>query len=416
MAGRAMGPKKRSDDPINKEEFLCYYCGNKKVRSKFYASTDPFNTVGVIPYCKECIEKIARNYNKTSKQFGDVTKQSLCAALERMDLPYLDILWKASYKEVNAPDLDRPKTNVWAAYIKNVKLPQYNGMRWRDGDLFKKGEEVHSESTSVEQNPEVVEEYEKNKKDVIRLIGYDPFDKEAEEDKPLLYAQLIGYIDSDGNNDDMTRVLDSIEIVRGYLQLQKLNDMSARAFANLGATGQSGEIKNYMDTKKKVADVISQLAEQSCISLKHNKNSKKGENTWTGKIKMIKDLNLREAEINGFDIGTCRGMQQVLELSDASIMRQLQLDESEWSDMVAEQRDTIVRLRSERDVYREINRLLLRENIDLRDVLAENDLLDESNLQNLKQLFSTFGDIDKIEEVEDDDLQEEEPSEVIPNE
>ena len=84
--------------------------------------------------------------------------------------------------------------------------------------------------------------------------------------------------------------------------------------------------------------------------------------------------------------------------------------------MVAEQRDTIVRLRSERDVYREINRLLLRENIDLRDVLAENDLLDESNLQNLKQLFSTFGDIDKIEEVEDDDLQEEEPSEVIPNE
>ena len=289
-------------------------------------------------------------------------------------------------------------------------------MRWRDGDLFKKGEEVHSESTSVEQNPEVVEEYEKNKKDVIRLIGYDPFDKEAEEDKPLLYAQLIGYIDSDGNNDDMTRVLDSIEIVRGYLQLQKLNDMSARAFANLGATGQSGEIKNYMDTKKKVADVISQLAEQSCISLKHNKNSKKGENTWTGKIKMIKDLNLREAEVNGFDIGTCRGMQQVLELSDASIMRQLQLDESEWSDMVAEQRDTIVRLRSERDVYREINRLLLRENIDLRDVLAENDLLDESNLQNLKQLFSTFGDIDKIEEVEDDDLQEEEPSEVIPNE
>ena len=67
-----------------------------------------------------------------------------------------------------------------------------------------------------------------------------------------------------------------------------------------------------------------------------------------------------------------------------------------------------------RDVYREINRLLLRENIDLRDVLAENDLLDESNLQNLKQLFSTFGDIDKIEEVEDDDLQEEEPSEGIP--
>lgn len=370
MAGRAMGPKKRSDDPANKEEFLCYYCGNKKVRSKFYASTDPFNTVGVIPYCKECIEKIARNYNKTSKQFGDVTKQSLCAALERMDLPYLDILWEASYKEVNAPDLDRPKTNVWAAYIKNVKLPQYNGMRWRDGDLFKKGEgEIHSETTTLPQNQEVLEECEKNRKDVIRLIGYDPFDKEAPEDQPLLYAQLIGYIDMSGDNEDMTRVLDSIEIVRGYLQLQKLNDMSAKAFATLSKTGQSGEIKNYMDTKKKVADVISQLAEQSCISMKHNKNASKGENTFTGKIKKLKELNLREAELNAFDIDTCEGMRQVADISNASIIKQLHLDESDYTEMLAQQREMIAKLQRQADTKTEEARILLRENLDLKSYM-----------------------------------------------
>ena len=117
---------------------------------------------------------------------------------------------------------------------------------------------------------------------------------------------------------------------------------------------------------------------------------------------MLKDLNLREAENNGFDIGTCRGMQQVLEISDASIMKQLALDESEWSDMVAEQREKIVQLQSERDIYKEINRILLRENIDLRDFLSENDLLDESNLQNLKQLFSAFSEIDKDDEDEED--------------
>jgi hypothetical protein len=375
VAGRAMGPKKRSDDPINKEEFLCYYCGNKKVRSKFYASTDPFNTVGVIPFCKDCIEKIARNYNKTSKQFGDVTKQSLCAALERMDLPYLDILWEASYKEVNAPDLDRPKTNVWAAYIKNVKLPQYNGMRWRDGDLFKKGEsEIHSETTTLPQNQEVLEECEKNRKDVIRLIGYDPFDKEAPEDQPLLYAQLIGYIDMSGDNEDMTRVLDSIEIVRGYLQLQKLNDMSAKAFATLSKTGQSGEIKNYMDTKKKVADVISQLAEQSCISMKHNKNASKGENTFTGKIKKLKELNLREAELNAFDIDTCEGMRQVADISNASIIKQLHLDESDYTEMLAQQREMIVKLQRQADTKTEEARILLRENLDLKSYIQSEGL------------------------------------------
>jgi hypothetical protein len=405
---KSMTTKQEAED----NKYLCYCCGNKKVRSNFYTSTDPFNSVGVTPYCKDCLEKIARNYNNNYKEFGDVTKASLMAACERADVPYLETLWESSCNEVNDPSLKKPKTNVWAAYIKNVKMPQYNGMRWRDGDLFKDGgQETHSDPTVSLQNEEILEEYEKNRKDVIRLIGYDPFDKEAEEDKPLLYAQLIGYIDGDGNNDDMTRILDCIEIVRGYLQLQKINDMSAKAFANLAKTGQSGEIKNYMATKKQIADVIKQLAEQSCISQKHNKDSKKGENTWTGKIKMLKDLNLREAENNGFDIGTCRGMQQVLEISDASIMKQLSLDESEWSDMVAEQRARIVKLQSERDIYKEVNRILLRENIDLRDTLSENDLLDESNLQNLKQLFSAFADIEKDEE-DDIDLSEETPSEV----
>ena len=384
------------------EKYLCYCCGNKRTRSNFYTSTDPFNSVGVTPYCKECLEKIARNYNNNYKQFGDVTKTSLMAACERADVPFIETLWESSCNEVSDPGLKKPKTNVWAAYIKNVKMPQYNGMRWRDGDLFKE-DEGNKPSEDRDVNPEVLAELEKNRKDVIKLIGYDPFEKEAEEDKPLLYAQLIGYIDGDGNNDDMTRILDSIEIVRGYLQLQKLNDMSAKAFANLANTGQAGEIKNYMDTKKKVADVISQLAEQSCISQKHNKNAKKGENTWTGKIKKLKELNLREAEVNGFDIGTCRGMQQVLEMSDASIMKQLALDESEWSDMVADQRKMLVDAQKERDIYKEINRILLRENLDLRDTLEDNNLLYTEQLTNLKELFSAFGDIETHEDEDEDD-------------
>lgn len=380
MAGRAMGGPVKKKAMTTKEEavtekFLCYCCGDTKPRSKFYTSTDPFNSVKLTCYCKECLERIARNYNNTTKQFGDVTKQSLMLACERADVPYLEKLWDASYNEVHDPSLKQPKTNVWAAYIKNVKMPQYNGMRWRDGDLFKeKEEEIHSETTTLPQNQEVLEEYEKNRKDVIRLIGYDPFDKEAEEDKPLLYAQLIGYIDMSGDNEDMTRILDSIEIVRGYLQLQKLNDMSAKAFSNLSKTGQSGEIKNYMDTKKKVADVISQLAEQSCISMKHNKNASKGENTFAGKIKKLKELNLREAELNAFDIGTCEGMKQVADISNASIIKQLHLDESDYTEMLAQQRDMIVKLQEQADTKTEEARILLRENLDLKSYIESQGL------------------------------------------
>jgi hypothetical protein len=286
-------------------------------------------------------------------------------------------------------------------------------LRWRDGDIFNTYVEDAKQVAALESgnreaaqtlidSQEVDNECEKNRKDVIRLLGYDPFEGEKIEDQPLLYSQLIGYLDSGGDgNDDMMRTSSAITIVRGFSQQAKIDDKIAKAMANTNINPT--ELKTLLDAKKNLSATISQLAEQSCLSLKHNKNASKGENTWTGKIKKLKDIDLRDAEVNGFDIGTCRGMQQVLEISDASIMKQLALDESEWSDMVAEQRKTIVDLQKQRDVYREVNRIILRENLDLRDTLEENGLLDKSNLKDLKELFSPLGETSTQEEDENND-------------
>ena len=368
-------PKKSmatTKDPV--PEYVCPHCGKLKKETEFYTSTDPAVIIGRAFPCKSCSENIARRYDARTGEYSDMTEASLKSALMYLDKPFIRKLWESAYDEVHNADLKQPKKNMWTSYIKNVtSLSQYRGLRWRDGDFddAKINEEIHSDTTTLPQNQEVLEECEKNRKDVIRLIGYDPFDKEAPEDQPLLYAQLIGYIDMSGDNEDMTRVLDSIEIVRGYLQLQKLNDMSAKAFASLSKTGQSGEIKNYMDTKKKVADVISQLAEQSCISMKHNKNASKGENTFAGKIKKLKELNLREAELNAFDIGTCEGMKQVADISNASIIKQLHLDESDYTEMLAQQREMLVKLQNQADTKTEEARILLRENIDLKKFIEE---------------------------------------------
>ena len=159
-------------------------------------------------------------------------------------------------------------------------------------------------------------------------------------------------------------------------------------------------VKALQEMKKNITMNVTKLAEQSCISLKNSKNSIKGENTWTGKLKRIKDLNLRGAEVNGFDIATCRGMQQVQELSDASIMKQLALDESEWSDMVAEMRVINQSLRQERDQYKEINRILLRENLDLKDFLDEKNICPDIEYKNLEEIYSVFGNVE--EEVTDE--------------
>lgn len=211
------------------------------------------------------------------------------------DKPYFDKIWDASYFEYINDNNPKKRTNIWASYIKNIGLPQYKTLRWRDGDLFTNYREMAlkqakqevgiASSDEVAKSQEINEEYEKNRSDVIRLLGYDPFEKEQEEDKPLLYSQLIGYLDTSGENDDMMRTSSAITIVRGFLQQSKLDDMIAKAMSSPNVANKSGEIKTYLDSKQKVASTVSQLAEQSCLSLKHNKNQSKGENTWTGKIK-----------------------------------------------------------------------------------------------------------------------------------
>lgn len=292
------------------------------------------------------------------------------------DKPYFDKLWDASYFEYINDNNPKKRTNIWASYIKNIGLPQYKTLRWRDGDLFTNHREMAlkqakqevgiASSDEVAKSQEINEEYEKNRSDVIRLLGYDPFEKEQEEDKPLLYSQLIGYLDLGGDNEDMMRTSSAITIVRGFLQQAKLDDMIAKAMSSPNVSNKSGEIKSYLDSKQKVSSTISQLAEQSCLSLKHNKNASKGENTFTGKIKKLKEINLRDAEVNAFDIRTAEGMRQVADISNASIMKQIALDENDYTEMLAKQREMIVKLQEKADINEEKARILLRENLDLK--------------------------------------------------
>ena len=415
MAARSAGKKTTSKkNAADDKKYLCPYCMKEKKKTEFYMSTDPRVLTGITSMCKDCVKKIALNWDENRQEFGACTKKTVMYALEYIDRPFLENLWNSSYAEWADNTSQKRRTTIWDAYIKNVSMVQYRGMRWRDGDIFTTYVEDAKEVAALENgnkdaaqtitnSQEVDNEFEKNRKDVIRLLGYDPFANEKIEDQPLLYSQLIGYLDTGGDgNDDMMRTSSAITIVRGFLQQAKLDDKLTKVMANTSANPT--EMKTLLDAKKNLGATISQLAAQSCLSLKHNKNASKGENTWTGKIKKLKELNLREAEVNGFDINTCRGMRQVLEMSDASIMKQLSLDESEWSDMVAEQRQKLIEVQSERDIYREINRILLRENIDLRDTLEEEGILDTSNLQDLKELFSAFGDTYvQTEEVDDDD-------------
>ena len=410
-------------DNYDKTAF-CLMCKKHKDReSKFYVNTDPmYGGLTCTPICRECARKIALRVDEKGHEH-EPTKDSVKLALKYLQKPFLDSVWNASIQEAENLVSGKVKTNVWNSYIKNIQMVNYVGLTYFDSDHFVKDtseNEIPKELTTEEELIEshagldTYDSFLKNKNDVIRLLSYDPFEKEDIADQPFLYSQLLGLLDSSEDaNEDMMRTSSAISIVRGFLQQSKIDDTVAKLMSDISNIERnSATIKSLQESKGKITSVITSLAQDSCISLKHNKNAKKGENTWTGKIKKIKDLNLREGEVNGFDLETCKAMKQVMDLSNASIMKTLALDESEWSDMVAEQRQKIVDLQRDLDKYIEISRILLRENLDIKDYLKDKDIKLEMNLVDLNDLFSCFSE----QESENDDSENDSESEGENNE
>lgn len=387
----------------------CYLCDTIKSKDKFYVSTDPNAQSGLTPICKDCARKIACRVDENGEEH-EPTIDSVKEALRYLDKPFIESLWNASVEEAQRISKEKENYTPWSSYTKNVALVNYKGMTFADSDMFKHKIIYEDEMTPEDlvegrENQDTYSDFVKNKKDVIRLLSYDPFEKESISDQPFLYSQLLGLLDSSEDaNDDMMRTASAISIVRGFLQQSKIDDIIAKFMSNSAVLQQkSPAIKSLMASKKDITSVIKDLAAESCISLKNTKNAKKGENTWTGKLKKIKDLNLREGEVNGFDLETCKGMQQVMDLSNASILKQLRLDESEWSDMVAEQREKLVALQDELANYKEVSRILLRENIDLKDLIKDKGISIDEDLVDLNSLFACFSELEETDEEEVDE-------------
>ena len=383
----------------------CHMCDTFKKREDFYVSIDPKNKSGITPVCKQCSKKLALRTDKNGHEH-EPTKESVKDALKALNKPFLNSVWDSSVQESENLVAGKVKHNVWTSYVKNIAMVNYIGMTWDDSDMFKEKIIYEDEKTPqmiVEEHAgqDTYDDYIKNKKDVIRLLSYDPFEQEAVSDQPFLYSQLLGLLDAGGDeNDDMMRNASAISIVRGFLQSSKIDNAIANLMADIkNIDKNSATIKSLQDSKSKITSVITNLAAESCISLKNNKNAKKGENTWTGKIKKIKDLDLRQGRVNGFDIETAKAMRQVMDLSHKSILQELKLDETDWSDMVAEQRDMIVNLQRKLDQYMEISRILLSENLDLKDFIKENNInIQGYSYVNLEELYSCFSADNSIDE------------------
>lgn len=369
---------------VGTDWLTCQYCGKVLRYGEFHVSNDAFNKTKRARICKSCVEKVVYRIENEDDERKMPTKESILAACEYLDKPFLEDLYASSVNEVANSTSNSSKSNAWGAYVKNINsLDQYALMRFSNSDIFKGvNTSLDEPKDELPKDQEMLKMYEQNKMDAIRLLGYDPFEKESLADQPLLYASLIGYLDASPDaNEDRMRVSSIIEIVKGFSHIEKLNDVITSLMKDVKDIDKNiATVKALEDTKNKITTSVLKLAKDNGISLKHSVNGSKGENTLTGMSKRLKDVNLREYEVNAFDIGTCKGMKQVADISHASIIEQIKLDENDYTGMLAEQRTMIVKLQEENEEWQEKARILLRENIDLKNYLEEQGMLSEDLL------------------------------------
>lgn len=351
---------------INKKEWHCITCGRDFVESSFYLSYSIMTrgNNNRMPVCKKCIEDL---FNIL------VDKYDNCKLAQYRICQMLDIFFDANMYDSAEKQAQDTNSNICKIYMQKINsLPQFRNKVFADSQKW-------DGDASFEITYNILETFseddKRNREDVLDLLGYDPFATENEEDKRFLYNTLNGYLDEETLQDGF-KTSAIIEIVKSFNQLEVINRSIAQITANKDITSIShSQLKSLIDSKGNLSRQINTFAKENGISTTHAQNKSKGANTLSGILRELRDKNIRESDVNLFNIRTCESFKQIQDISNKSIMAQLQLDENDYAEMLNEQRRIMLKLQEDVDKLKEENRKL---KIELKDedsmyTVAEDD-------------------------------------------
>ena len=130
-----------------KDKFSCFYCGKNYVDTNYYNSNSEFySSVGKIPYCKQCIEKIYQRFLDRYTNEGCLTPERkavkrLCMAF---DIYYREDVFNSSMKKTKEGTIN---ISPIGQYMKTIQLFQYSRNKETYDNTISK-EEVVEETVS----------------------------------------------------------------------------------------------------------------------------------------------------------------------------------------------------------------------------------------------------------------------------
>lgn len=185
----------------------------------------------------------------------------------------------------------------------------------------------------------------KNRKLVIKMVGYDVFDYESDENRKQLYRDLLGILEQ-GMEMDQVKLQAGIQIVISYLRVRELNKLYRKKEQN-GASVT--ELKALSELKAKEMNAITSFSKDNGFSERYATAKAKGENSFTGIMNKMDEQKYEDALVNRYDIMTSSTIQQAAEASFKAIMSQLSLGEAEVWQTCQKQLKLLEELRRDND-------------------------------------------------------------------
>ena len=345
--------------------FACPRCGETS-KDAFYPSYNNINKVSKKTiYCKKCINEI---YSESLDLLKN-DKLAIMHVCQILNIPFDE----RTYNSCKELEDEETKKLLMETYFHKLSIykPIYEiGDSYIEGDTFlvkynsMTADECEKYQSFFDENKEHLQQIKKtdenvkrNREDVIKIVGVDPFSNYPEEEAAELYASLLDFIDEDV---DPPRFLLNIyiEIVKNFYLLDKINEeMLIQTSDSDNLFANAKQIKTLNDTKVNIQNTINKIAADNQISLRtaQNKGDKSKKFTYIVR-KLMEYEDLDDVKSNVFDIKTSKAMAEVEKQSFGNMISQLNIEENDYINVLANQRDRIAELEGELIKTKEKNR------------------------------------------------------------
>lgn len=339
---------------------VCTCCGKPKRLRDFNSGwnllwANRIDSTGMYhaPWCIECSQKLFDYFyeNKTERDPQLAMEMFCCATNNYWDAE----IFKTA--RISTEKQDRYKHLV-GTYMQllSIKKETYGKSFW-DSPLMQGKQQA---ITNVEEYKNVTpydwqKEDAQNRNIVLKMIGYDPFSYETEENKKVLYKDLLGILDI-GMENDVVKLQSAIQIVNSYFRVRLMDRQYAEMQKELQDKDNKVSFKDLNELaklKKTELDAITSFARDNGFSERYASAKAKGENTLTGIMNKMGTQKYEKAVLNRYDVETSETIQQAANASFQAIFKQLSLGETDVWKICQEQLEELKKIRKENEDQKE---------------------------------------------------------------